>query len=270
MGLATLIFMGFLGGKLGYRILRKIAPKEGRLVREASNNSVPEAGVSEELLHFFGEDFFDIIQGKSVIEFGCGEGREALEMVKMGAAKVIGLDIQEKRLEFATNQAKESGVEDRCEFVRETDEATEIIVSKDAFEHFSNPAAVLGKMRKLLRPGGVVLASFGPTWLHPRGGHLFSIFPWAHLIFTEKALIRWRSDFKKDEATRFSEVEGGLNQMTIAKFEKIVEDSPFTLEKLEAVPIRGIKLLGTRPLREFGASIIRCRLGLGNRAATTR
>jgi hypothetical protein len=41
------------------------------------------------------------------------------------------------------------------------------------------------------------------------------------VIFSEKALIRWRSTFKTDRATRFSEVAGGLNQMTIAKFEAV-------------------------------------------------
>ncbi len=51
-------------------------------------------------------------------------------------------------------------------------------------------------MNTLLQPAGEVLVSFGPTWYHPLGGHLFSVFPWAHLIFSEKALIRWRSTFK--------------------------------------------------------------------------
>jgi hypothetical protein len=58
-------------------------------------------------------------------------------------------------------------------------------------------------MRRMIKPDGCVIAAFGPTWFHPLGGHLFSVFPWAHLIFTERALIRWRSDFKTDGATRF-------------------------------------------------------------------
>jgi hypothetical protein len=36
----------------------------------------------------------------------------------------------------------------------------------------------------------------------------------AHLIFKERALIRWRAGFKTDGATRFGEVAAGLNQMT--------------------------------------------------------
>ena len=52
---------------------------------------------------------------------------------------------------------------------------------------------------------GQVHISFGPPWCHPLGGHLFSVFPWAHLLFTEHALLQWRAGFKHDGATRFGE-----------------------------------------------------------------
>jgi hypothetical protein len=76
--------------------------------------------------------------------------------------------------------------------------------------------------------------SFGPTWHHPYGGHLFSVFPWAHLIFSEKALTRWRSDLRDDGATRFGEVAGGLNQMTIRRFEELVADSRLCFDRLNS------------------------------------
>ena len=103
--------------------------------------------------------------------------------------------------------------------------------------HFADPAGILRITNTLLPPTGEVLVSFGTTWYHPWGGHLFSVFPWAHLIFSEKALIRWRSTFKTDGATRFSEVAGGPNQMTIAKFEELVAGSPLRFASLELVPI---------------------------------
>ena len=116
-------------------------------------------------------------------------------------------------------------------------------------------------MAGLLKPGGKLVASFGPTWYHPLGGHLFSVFPWSHLVFTERALIRWRSDFKTDGARRFSEVAGGLNQMTIARFERIVRGSPFVTSSFELVPIRGLARFSNRLTREFTTAIVRCSLG---------
>jgi hypothetical protein len=130
----------------------------------------------------------------------------------------------------------------------------------DAFEHYASPLAVLKQMAVLLKPNGKVITAFGPTWYHPLGGHLFSIFPWSHLIFTETALIRWRSDFKTDGATKFSEVEGGLNQMTIHRFKQIVAQSPFKIEHFQTVPIRRLKPLANRFTQEFTTAIVRCTL----------
>jgi len=115
-------------------------------------------------------------------------------------------------------------------------------------------------MNHLLQPTGEVLVCFGPTWYHPLGGHLFSVFPWAHLIFSEKALIRWRSTFKTDGATRFSEVAGGLNQMTIAKFEELIAGSPLELASLELVPIKKLRHFHNRFTREFTTAVVRGRL----------
>ena len=249
--------MGLIGGHVGYQILRTIGPR-----RNQTSETVASIVPDPKLKQFFGNDFGQAIQGRTIIDFGCGIGDQAVSIALIGAGKVIGLDIQEKWLSIARKTAQQFSVSDRCTFVTGTDELADIILSKDAFEHYSDPAATLRRMSSLLKPDGFVLAAFGPTWLHPYGGHLFSVFPWAHLLFSERALIRWRSDFKYDGARRFSEVEGGLNQITIRKFERIVGDSPLKLEWLDTVPIKGARFLKSRVFREVGSSIVRCKLTL--------
>ena len=249
--------MGIVGGQVGYALLRLIAPRN-----KASSQATTEEEPDSKLEQCFGNGFFDLIEGKTVIDFGCGSGNQSVEMAQKGAAKVIGIDIQEHLLECGRQTAKRLGVADRCMFVTSTNELADMIISKDAFEHFADPAAILNIMSFLIKPTGCVLAAFGPTWLHPFGGHLFSVFPWSHLIFTENAQIQWRSDFKTDGATRFSEVAGGLNQLTISAFEEIVARSPFRFEWLETVSIKGIPFLKAKPLREIGSSIVRCKLTL--------
>lgn len=207
-----------------------------------------------------GDRFFDRIAGKVVIDFGCGEGTEAVEMAQRGARRVIGIDIREEVLQVGRRKAKEAGVEENCVFATFTAETADIVISVDAFEHFADPAGVLSRMNTLLQPKGEVLLSFGPTWYHPLGGHLFSVFPWAHLVFSEKALIAWRATFKTDGATRFSEVAGGLNQMTIARLEDLVAGSDFRFAALEPVPIRKLRWLHNRFTREFTTAVVRCRL----------
>ena len=208
----------------------------------------------------FGDEFLASLAGKTVVDFCCGEGLEAVEMVRRGARRVIGIDIREDVLQQARDNARIAGVEETCEFVSSTDNPADVVVSIDSFEHFSDPAKVLDLMDNLLQPCGEVLVSFGPTWYHPLGGHLFSVFPWAHLLFSEKALIRWRSGFKTDGATRFGEVAGGLNQMTIGRFEKLVKQSAFRFASMELVPIRKLRPFHNRLTREFTTALVRCRL----------
>src|SRR5262249_50669360 len=151
--------MGIVGGALGYRVLRRISP-----CGERGWVNCSAYAAKSKLETLLGRSIWSEIAGKAVIDFGCGEGAEAIEMAQRGARRIIGLDIQEPLLETARSHAKERGVEDRCEFVTRTDERTDVITAIDSFEHFDEPGAVLEEMRKLLRPGGYVWAAFGPTW----------------------------------------------------------------------------------------------------------
>lgn len=259
--------MGFIGGSFGYRLLRTLAPRRRDAAAAASRPIDDTDPHSTPLRVAFGPDIFTRTRGKHVLDFGCGSGQDAVELAREGAARVTGLDIQERFLALGRERAARAGVADRCHFTTRTDERADLILSKDAFEHFDDPAAVLDTMSRLLKPDGQVLAAFGPTWLHPLGGHLFSVFPWSHLVFTEAAQIRWRADFKSDGATRFREVTGGLNQLTIRRFERLVARSPLAIEHLETVPIRGLKLLKSRALREIGSALVRCRMRLRHPAA---
>ena len=257
--------MGVIGGALAYRFLRWYAPGGESNGLDGS----AYAGTSK-LRVLLGERLLSEIRGKDVIDFGCGDGDETIEIAEAGARSVVGVDIQNARFAAAEERAVAAGVADRVRFMERAQSAADVIVSIDSFEHFADPAGILRTMAALLRPGGRVMASFGPTWLHPLGGHLFSVFPWAHLVFTESALVRWRSDFKTDGATRFSEVAGGLNQMTVSRFERLVADSPLRIAHFEAVPIRKLRTVATPVTREFTTAIVRCTLQPRDGAAATR
>jgi SAM-dependent methyltransferase len=240
--------------EIQYRILKAISSgEENSRAREAYDNK-------SKLELLLGHEFLKRVPGKTIIDFGCGTGTEAVELAQRGAKRVIGIDVREDVLRVARNKALAASLQGTCQFSSSANELADIIVSIDAFEHFQDPAGVLRIMYALLASAGEIFISFGPTWHHPLGGHLFSVFPWAHLLFSEKALIRWRSDFKTDGATRFSEVEGGLNQMTIAKFKQLIAESHFTIAALELVPIKKLHLFHNRLTCEFTTAIVRCRL----------
>lgn len=249
-----MIRTGIIGGSAGYHFLRWIS----RHVAWQEHCSGAAYRDRSKLEVLFGRQLWSHIDGRVVLDFGCGDGEEAIEMARHGAEKVIGVDIRPEALERAQRAARRAGVADRCVFTTEPDEPADVILSLDGFEHYDDPAAILKLMRRMIRDDGRVLVSFGPLWFHPYGGHQFSVFPWAHLIFTEKALIRWRSDIETDGATRFSEVAGGLNQMTVRRFERLLAESDFDVESFEAVPIRALRRFWNRWTREFFTSVVWC------------
>jgi SAM-dependent methyltransferase len=246
--------VGLLGGTIGIRLLN-YASHNGT----TGYPDIAPAYVNKSKLEILlGERIWSEIRGRTVIDFGCGVGDEAIQMAARGARHVIGVDKKRKWIEIARRNAEQASVADRCTFVADWSEPAELIVSLDSFEHFDDPAHILELMHQLLLPGGSVLCSFGPTWFHPYGGHIYSVFPFAHLVFTESALVQWRAQYKTDGARTIQ--ESGINQMTVRRFRKLVEASPLRFAEFEAVPIRRLRRVANRVTREFTTAIVRCRL----------
>lgn len=55
------------------------------------------------------------LKGKTVVDFGCGSGILSLAALKLGAKKVIGIDIDPQALQASLDNAKRNDVEDRLE-----------------------------------------------------------------------------------------------------------------------------------------------------------
>lgn len=208
----------------------------------------------------FTDDFPKKVSGKFVIDFGCGLGADTKMMAEWGAKLSLGLEIREELVKANADRIKLSNCTFATTLPSDLKAQADLIISIDAFEHFSHPADMLKIMYDCLRPGGLAYISFGPTWYHPYGGHAFSVFPWSHLLLTEKALVRWRNQFYHDGATRFHEVGGGLNKLPIAEFESLFKQSGFLIEELNCKPIRGQTLMQKFFGREFMTSMVLVRL----------
>lgn len=239
---------------LEYRLLCWAYPSDpDRLTGAAYRNR-------SKLETLLGSDLFQQTRGKTVIDFGCGYGDQTVELARNGAELAIGLDIREEVLHVARTKA--SGIPN-IQFLTPQEcprELADIVISLDSFEHFENPSAALGLMNDLLHPGGVLLASFGPPWKHPLGGHTFSAFVWAHLLLNERALVDWYNKIKSKAISRFEEVNGGLNRMTIAEFEALVRTTNFREASITPVPIRRLRHFHNALTREFTTAVVKCQL----------
>jgi 2-polyprenyl-3-methyl-5-hydroxy-6-metoxy-1,4-benzoquinol methylase len=207
-------------------------------------------------------NFQSYLKGK-VLDFGCGWGNQSVAMGKAGAGEVVGLDI--RLHDFARTLAIDHDCSDRVRFVDHLEleelQSFDMVLSCSAMEHYADPAGMLDLMKRALKPGGVIIISFAEPWYGPRGSHFdaFSRLPWVNLLFSEKTILRVRTHFRRDGAQRFEDVEGGLNRMSVAKFERIIGASGLEREFFRVYVTKNMPLLGHIPVaRELFASAVTC------------
>ena len=234
--------------RLQVGILRRIAPPVPAPLKTVYDGQ-------SKLAMCFGEEFLKSVRGKTVVDFGCGNGLEVIELAKAGVEQVIGVEIDENLLVTARQNAAQAGVADRCQFVPRPDGLVDMVISLDCFEHYADPMQILQAVHAMLRPNGIFQVSFGPPWYHPWGEHLVELPPWTHVCFSEEAVVRWRQLMRGGDATTYADL--GLNQMKVARFERLLAQSGFQIDSLKVVPIRPLRWLHNRFTREFTTSVVR-------------
>jgi SAM-dependent methyltransferase len=249
---------------LGERLLGRLSRNPGG--QERNVESVPNSPM--EALARLRSAFPDLetkAAGRRVLDFGCGRGFQAVALAAIGAVEAVGIDTNERVLVTGRDWADRHGVADRVHLVTtlgaEHEGRFDVVVSQDSMEHFLDPAAVLEVIRRALRPGGELLMSFSPPWFAPYGAHMhyFTSVPWVHLLFSERTVMAVRRRYRNDGAIRYEDVEGGLNRMSVAKFERLVRDSGLELTWRRYVAVKRIPLVTAVPgLRELFVNQVDC------------
>jgi SAM-dependent methyltransferase len=128
----------------------------------------------------------DVGAGTRFLDLACGDGLVARSLHRIGsdvtACDVTACDLTDERY-----QAKEVAFvrADAANMPAFPDDHFDVVYTFDAFEHFADPAAVLKEVHRVLKPGGVLYASFGPLYHSPHGAHQFLSIdvPYCHLLF---------------------------------------------------------------------------------------
>lgn len=95
-------------------------------------------------------------KGKSYLDLGCGSGRYAINLAKLGA-KVVGLDFSAAMLDLAKAYAKEEGVQSKVKFIEtdmnrwmdETNQHFDAAFAMGVFDYLDDPVATLKRMLKV-------------------------------------------------------------------------------------------------------------------------
>lgn len=210
-------------------------------------------------------DFMTLIHGKEILDYGCGAGFQVVSLATQGAKFVVGLDVNAESLERARELAGHYGVSGKTGFAQQLGRDLlgrfDVVIAKDSMEHFRDPEHAVQQMKTALKQAGMILLTFGPPWLAPYGSHMhfFTKLPWVNLLFSEKTILNVRACFRQDGATRYEDVEGGLNRMTVARFERIVANSGLRIRFRKDEYVKGIRFPGKVPgLRELFTNQVSC------------
>jgi 2-polyprenyl-3-methyl-5-hydroxy-6-metoxy-1,4-benzoquinol methylase len=244
---------------------------------------------------FFDNFSAEDVNGKDVLDFGCGSGDLSLIVAEAGARSVTGTDLEAERVELAIETTGQTEYRDIMHFVPSTspnhipfaDNSFDTILCFDVMEHVMEPAEVIAEWARVLRPGGQVLIWWMP-WMHPYGHHFAHIMPvpWAHLLLDEAAFMRvcgriYESDeytpphwHVNEDGSKISDpyvherMSTWLNGLKLNEFEKIVADSPLKVAAFNSDPMLKQSFIGTalRPmmrvpvLREWATAVALYRL----------
>ncbi len=191
----------------------------------------------------------ELFSGKEVLDLGSGFGGRPVAFLEHGATRVTGVEIADEPVrhsrEFAGRMRAGSAT-----FAVGTGEripcradAFDLVTMNDVMEHVVSPDRVLAECWRVLRPGGRLALVFPPYYDVTAGSHLpgyATTVPGLNALFSTRTLKRaatvvleeregprWH-DFLREEP---SDELWNLNGLTVRRFRRLVERSPFQVER---------------------------------------
>jgi 2-polyprenyl-3-methyl-5-hydroxy-6-metoxy-1,4-benzoquinol methylase len=196
----------------------------------------------------------DVLDGKDVLDVGCGWGGKMLFWAEHGSPKTVtGFDIPMFDPEVPAAIARERGLDNVsfglgfAEDIPFGDDSFDVAIMDDVMEHVQNPEKAIAECRRILRPGGIMIAKY-PSFRMMRAHHLdralsypglhylMPMRTWAaglnyHLIYSEHANYE---PFPKIVSTPYrKEITSDLNGLDLAGTKEALARSGFEVLKLD-------------------------------------
>lgn len=100
----------------------------------------------------------NFLGARTLLDVGCGTGAFGRHRPHDGL-RIFGVDVDEGALERAAEFEEVSHVDLERDQLPYADASFDGILAKDVLEHLHDPVRVVREMRRVLRPGGIVIAS---------------------------------------------------------------------------------------------------------------
>jgi SAM-dependent methyltransferase len=186
------------------------------------------------------------LNGKIILDMGCGFGCNCMEFIQMGAEKVIGIDISQNMINTAINMNNDKNIEYIKMNMKQVDELKlkfGFIYSSLAMHYIADFMSLIKKIYNALNYGGILLFSQehplvtaplkGPSWNTDEHGKKVSS-PVSDYLKSDERNVKWLNETRQYFHRSFSAIINALteNNFTILQ---VVEPAP-TPEILSVAP----------------------------------
>jgi len=165
---------------------------------------------------------------KKILDYCCGNGGMSLEIAKMGAAEIVGIDISDLSIENAKRDAVEKGVSKQIQFsvmdAEKTifDDNTFDVIYESGVLHHLDLHRAYSELARILKPNGQMMCNEAL-------GHN----PLIH--YYRKKTPHLRTEWEAEHILRKENIE-----LAKAYFEKVEILGFFHLASIAAVPFRNL------------------------------
>ena len=151
------------------------------------------------------------LQGKRVLDVGCGGGILAESLSKAGST-VTGIDLSTKALKVAELHQLESGTTVRYrsisgeDLAKEEPQSYDVVTCMEMLEHVPDPSSVVQACAKLCKPGGCIF--FSTLNRNPKS-YLFAIIGAEYILqLLPKGTHQYEKFIKPSELAQFTRAAG--------------------------------------------------------------
>ena len=125
------------------------------------------------------------LQGKRVLDIGCGVGGPAFILARTYGADVVGTDLEPHLIEIAKERAAKLGLEEKTDFrvvepgpLSFPDSSFDCVVSSGAFTQIADKLGMFKEVLRVLKPGGVLSCY---DWMKSEGEYSDDMLYWFKL-----------------------------------------------------------------------------------------
>ena len=183
--------------------------------------------------------YYDL-NGKRVLDFGCGMGGMTLWMAKHYQCHITGIDIDSHHIAIANMLREKHGMHDVDFLLRNVvenpiEEQFDYIFLNDVAEHIRPDylVPIFTQLGKQLKPGGVIFVSY-PPWEGPYASHLNRVIPipWSQYLpdFILMPMLKKRNIPLVGESDLLGEYLQ-LNHLNHKMLKKITEEAGLHIER---------------------------------------